>query len=239
MSDAGVAPGPGLRQPIVNRQTNEQPTMRMNSTKIRRTAMPLAIIACVHVHTVDMLYPNEDGTPNGRLNSKGLLRRSNYTPKPSYFAYQCLCALFDAETRWAERPLKVSAADNLPLDQSALLKATFVRQGRPLYAYRLPADLRKQPRLITVDLAIPEHARRRARHTRADRSSRGYGTPIGVGEAIHTALAGARGSVDRLSADYRRPGGYRCSFSKQNDHSHCRPDNIKDWGIEMKRSVRM
>ena len=84
------------------------------------------------------------------------MRRSNYTPKPSYFAYQCLCALFDAETQWAEPPLEISAADDLPLDQSALLKVAFVRRGRPLYAYWLPADLRKELHQRTVDLVIPE-----------------------------------------------------------------------------------
>lgn len=123
---------------------------------VRRTLsdLRLRVELSSYFHTVDMLYPNEDGTPNGRLNSKGLLRRSNYTPKPSYFAYQCLCALFDAETQWAERPLEVSAADDLPLDQSALLKAAFVRRGRPLYAYWLPADLRKELHQRTVDLTI-------------------------------------------------------------------------------------
>jgi len=125
---------------------------------VRRTLsdLRLRVELSSYFHAVDMLYPNPDGTPDGRLNSKGLIRRSNYTPKPSYFAYQCLCALFDAKTHWAEQPLKVSAADDLPLDQSSLLKAAFVRQGRPLYAYWLPADLRKDLHPRTVDLAIPD-----------------------------------------------------------------------------------
>jgi len=125
---------------------------------VRRTLadLRLRVELSSYFHTVDMLYPNEDGTPNGRLNPKGLLRRSNYTPKPSYFAYQCLCALFDAETQWAERPLEVSAADGQPLDPSGLLKVAFVRRGRPLYAYWLPADLRKELHARTVDLAIPD-----------------------------------------------------------------------------------
>ena len=125
---------------------------------VRRTLndLRLQVDMTSYFHAVDMLYPNADGTPDGRLNSKGLIRRSDYTPKPSYFAYQCLCALFDAETQWAERPLQVSATDGLPLDQSALLKAAFVRHDRPLYAYWLPADLRKELHQRTVDLTIPE-----------------------------------------------------------------------------------
>ena len=106
-------------------------------------------------HAVDMLYPNEDGTPDGRLNPKGLIRRATYTPKPAYAAYQCLCALFDAEIQWADRPLTVSPADGLPLDQSHLLKASFLRGGRPLYAYWLPSDLPAALPMRTVDLVIP------------------------------------------------------------------------------------
>ncbi len=125
---------------------------------VRRTLsdLRLRVELSSYFHAVDMLYPNADGTPDGRLNAKGLIRRSDYTPKPSYFAYQCLCALFDAETQWAERPLEILPADEEPLDQSALLKAAFVRRGRPLYAYWLPADLRKELRIRTVDLTIPD-----------------------------------------------------------------------------------
>ena len=127
---------------------------------VRRTLndLRLRVDMSSYFHTVDMLYPNEDGTPDGRLNSKGLVRRSDYTPKPAYFAYQCLCALFDAETQWAQRPLEISAADGLPLDESALLKAAFVRHDRPLYAYWLPADLRKERQPRVVDLVIPDRA---------------------------------------------------------------------------------
>ena len=127
---------------------------------VRRTLsdLRLRVELSSYFHAVDMLYPNKDGTPNGRLNSKGLLRRSNYTPKPAYFAYQCLCALFDAQTQWDQRPLDVAAADGPPWDPSELLKATFLRHRSPLYVYWLPADLRKQLHERTVDLTIPETA---------------------------------------------------------------------------------
>ena len=50
-------------------------------------------------------------------------------------------ALFDAETQWADQPLDVSPADDLPLDRSELLTASFLRRGSPVYAYWLPAEL--------------------------------------------------------------------------------------------------
>lgn len=125
---------------------------------VRRTLndLRLRVDMTSYFHTVDMLYPNEDGTPDGRLNSKGLIRRSDYTPKPAYFAYQCLCALVDAETEWADRPLEISGGDERPLDQSALLRAAFTRGDRPLHAYWLPGDLREETPARTVDLVIPD-----------------------------------------------------------------------------------
>lgn len=108
-----------------------------------------------YFQTCDMLYPNEDGSPGGRLNSKGLIRRSDYKPKPAYFVYQCLCALFDAQTEWADRPIEITAADGQPLDPSALLQASFVRHERPLHAYWLPTDMRQDHPPRTVDLVIP------------------------------------------------------------------------------------
>lgn len=37
-----------------------------------------------------------------------------------------------------------------------MLKVSFVRRGKPLHAYRLPADLRKQLHRRTVNVEIPE-----------------------------------------------------------------------------------
>jgi hypothetical protein len=149
---------------------------------VRRTLcdLRLRIDMTSYFHACDMLYPNEDGTPDGRLNSKGLVRRSDYTPKPAYFAYQCLCALFDAETHWAELPLEV-AAPGEPLDQSALWKAAFLRRGRPLYVYWLPAPL-------TADPPPPRPVR--------------LTLPAARGAVIDTPVL-----VDPLTADvYRLPG---------------------------------
>ncbi len=144
-----------------------------------------------YFQTVDMRYPNPDGTPGGldRLNSKGLLRQTDYTAKPAYFVYQCLAALFDAETQWADRPLEVSAADGQPLDPSALVTAAFVRRDRPLYAYWLPADLRHALHLRTANLAIPDAP----------------GATMSVPVLIDPVTA----RVHRLPQAVRRPGCWR------------------------------
>jgi hypothetical protein len=142
--ESGCPSQPGGAGALATIDWNEQ---RQAHWVARRTLcdLRLRVDMTSYFHAVDMLYPNEDGTPDGRLNSKGLVRRSDYTPKPAYFAYQCLCALFDAETRWAELPLEIAAASGEPLEQPALWRAAFVRHGRPLYAYWLPAPLTADP----------------------------------------------------------------------------------------------
>lgn len=86
----------------------------------------------------------------GSTNWKGLLRGSDYTPKPAFFAYQNLCALFDAETRKADLQVKVEGAGD-----AAVVTASFQRRGQPLYLFWTPADLTKdlppQKVKVTVD----------------------------------------------------------------------------------------
>ncbi|MBE3123397.1 MAG: beta-galactosidase, partial [Planctomycetes bacterium] len=74
----------------------------------------------------------------GSTNYKGLLRGTDYTPKPSYFVYQHTCALFDAETKRTD--LAVRAED---AEAEKIVTAVFARQGRPVYLYWYPADLMK------------------------------------------------------------------------------------------------
>ena len=108
-----------------------------------------------YFHTVDMVnYVTAKG-PSGKTNHKGLLRGVEYTPKPSYRAYQCLCALFDAQTVRAELPLEFSA----PAAET-VVSAAFVRNGKPLYAYWLPADLFEQmpTRPVEITAAIAKDA---------------------------------------------------------------------------------
>lgn len=128
---------------------------------LRRTMndLRLRIEMTSYFHTVDILYPDrkEAGMVRlGGMNYKGLLRAEDYTPKPSYFAYQCLCALFDAQSQRADLPFDVAHLPaESPLDQGALLKASFVRNRRSLHVYWLPLNLLKElPRQI-ADLTIP------------------------------------------------------------------------------------
>jgi hypothetical protein len=149
--ESGCPSQPGSAGALAKQEWNED---RQARWVVRRTLadLKLRVELSSYFHAVDMLYPNEDGTPDGRLNSKGLVRRSDYTPKPSYFAYQCLCALFDAETQWADLPFELSAVE----DPQAVLKASFLRNGKPLLAYWLPSGLMEDRPLQAVNLTIPD-----------------------------------------------------------------------------------
>ncbi|MCX5685534.1 MAG: beta-galactosidase, partial [Planctomycetota bacterium] len=92
----------------------------------------------------------------GSTNFKGLLRGKTYTPKPSYFAYQHVATLFDAETKKADL---AAALEGEETDKAIV--AAFTRRGRPVYAYWQPADLMKDwavrkvaLRAATADMAI-------------------------------------------------------------------------------------
>jgi hypothetical protein len=115
-----------------------------------------------YFHLVDLVNYNWGKGGSGQTNFKGLLRGTDYTPKPAFFAYQCLGALFDAQTRRADLPLELSApAGAAPLDQQALRTAGFVRGGRPLYAYWWPAgtDEERDVRPSTLKLPDPPEGR--------------------------------------------------------------------------------
>lgn len=83
----------------------------------------------------------------GSTNWKGLLRGESYTPKPAYFAYQNLCALFDADARKADLPIRIEGADN-----AVVMTASFVRGGEPLWLFWTPEDLTRDtpPRKVRV-----------------------------------------------------------------------------------------
>ncbi len=87
----------------------------------------------------------------GSTNWKGLLRGSDYSPKPAYFAYQNLCALFDAETRKAELRVRIEGSS-----EAEVITAGFVRRGRPLYVYWTPADLTQDVALREVRAVLDE-----------------------------------------------------------------------------------
>lgn len=85
----------------------------------------------------------------GNTNPKGLLRGRTYEPKPAYYAYQRLCALFDAETRRSEGSVRFEVKANVPIQV-----ATFQRRGVPLCAYWTPADLMKDFAVTRVEAAL-------------------------------------------------------------------------------------
>lgn len=66
-------------------------------------------------------------------NSKGLIRGSGYSPKPSYYAYQNVCALFDAHVRKADFHIHLGAAAP-DARELAIHTAAYSRRNRPMYA---------------------------------------------------------------------------------------------------------
>jgi polysaccharide biosynthesis protein PslG len=89
----------------------------------------------------------------GSTNWKGLLRGADYTPKPAFHAYQNLCALFDADTRKTDLPIKVEGPD-IP----SLRTVTFTRPSQPVYVYWRPADLVKDEPSRKVRVTIGDKA---------------------------------------------------------------------------------
>lgn len=90
----------------------------------------------------------------GKTNFKGVLRGTDYTPKPSYNALQHVCRLFDADTKQTDFVVDF----NDPRAMS-LMSATFERKGRPLCVYWNPAALPDGAAVTEVDLQIWTGAR--------------------------------------------------------------------------------
>ena len=105
---------------------------------------------------VDLATYNWGGGASDQTNYKGLLRAADYTPKPAYFAYQCLCALFDARTR------KLSSAPPNVLDTTLaesriqyLRGARFTRDGKAIHAVWYPGELPEPFPPQTARVEIP------------------------------------------------------------------------------------
>jgi hypothetical protein len=99
-----------------------------------------------YYHTVDLVGYR------GLTNFKGLLRGADYSPKPAFYAYQCLCALFDAETK-RQTDLRLELLEE---EIDSFQAAGFVRDGSALYAFWYPADLQKgwQPRKVRIRVSV-------------------------------------------------------------------------------------
>ena len=122
---------------------------------LRRILIDLALEVEVtsYFHTVDMVNYVWNTGQSGQTNAKGLLRGNEYTPKPSYYAYRNVCALFDAETRRADFLARFdhvsSGTETTPVEW-----ASFRRQGCALYAYWIPADPMSDPAPATLRVQL-------------------------------------------------------------------------------------
>lgn len=120
------------------------------------TDLCLGIELTSYFHTVDLLNYNWGEGPSGHDQFMGLLRGDDYTAKPSYSAYQHVCALFDARTR-RDTSLKLELTSG---PKVLLQEAGFVRFGHALYVYWFPADLFKpwEQRSIAVRIKASQEA---------------------------------------------------------------------------------
>jgi polysaccharide biosynthesis protein PslG len=104
-----------------------------------------------YFHTVDLVnYVASEG-PTGKTNYKGLLRGTDYSPKPAYFAYQCLSALFDSEAVRADLRMEFTRS---PIAEE-IVSAGFTREGKAMYAYWHPPGPEMERPDETIDLGVP------------------------------------------------------------------------------------
>lgn len=96
-----------------------------------------------YFHAVDLANYVRHTGPTGRINTKGLLRAPEYTPKLAYYAYRNVCALFDAETGIESGLLIRVEQLTAGLEPLAVRTATWRRGRSPVYAWWYPADLQK------------------------------------------------------------------------------------------------
>lgn len=101
--------------------------------------------------TVDLTRYNWGNGPSNHAQSYGVLRGTDYSPKPSYYAYQSLCSLFDAQTKLDSRLEAVPVGEVDKKDRVA----GFSRNGRALYAYWSASDLLGEFAAGTVSFRLP------------------------------------------------------------------------------------
>ncbi len=110
---------------------------------------------------VDLAAYNWGGGPSERTNYKGLLRAADYTPKPAYFAYQCLCTLFDARTKKiSSTPLSVLDTTLAESRIQYIRGGQFTRDGRAIHAIWFPGELPEpfEPQTARVEIPLPGEA---------------------------------------------------------------------------------
>ena len=117
------------------------------------TDLSLGVELTSYFLAVDIVNYIRHGGPTGLTNYKGVIRGRDYTRKPSYFALQNLCALFDAKTTLADLLLRFGGGRS-PLERMALSSACFVREGRPVYAYWSPSVLQEEFTPGTIQVSV-------------------------------------------------------------------------------------
>ena len=107
-----------------------------------------------YFHTVDMVNYFTSGGIQA-TNFKGVLSARDYSPKPSCFALQNVCSLFDSQTRKTDFVLQFTPASAQdPLAVEALQCASFVRREAPIYVYWNPRSLQVDNEPGRVSLAL-------------------------------------------------------------------------------------
>jgi hypothetical protein len=140
--------GPESAGALTNLDWDEQKQAKWLLRRIL-SDLRLGVELASYFHTVDLVGYR------GKTNFKGLLRGRDYTPKPSYYAYQSLCTLFAGRTRRVNQ-----IPELIGQRRSNMVDAVFEREGRLLYAWWYPADLFKpwEPRNITVQVTLPQRS---------------------------------------------------------------------------------
>ena len=88
---------------------------------------------------VDLANYVAAGGVDGRTNFKGVLRATDYKPKPSFYALQNLCTLFDSETKPSDHLLRCTRVTGG--DEMVVQRHTFARRGTPIFAYWFASNL--------------------------------------------------------------------------------------------------
>lgn len=104
-------------------------------------------------HTCDQgRYGKAVYEPNKKVNAYfGLLRLDDYSPKPSYYAFQNMCALFDSET-------KVNSAIDFKLPKDSgdmhVEQAIFSRNSYPVCSYWMRSDVQQDVDVQSIEAFI-------------------------------------------------------------------------------------
>lgn len=111
-------------------------------------------------HTCDQAGYRLVGYPEGKSGAYfGLLRMDDYSPKPSYYGYQTMCALFDAQTRVSDcASLSFSGGSLGDVETGKVEQAVFKRRSSAVCAYWRPVDVHQDvaPQVVDVALGITQ-----------------------------------------------------------------------------------